>query len=720
MKYFIILFSLVSIASSQHTFSARVIDNESGEPVPGTAVVIKNTNIGGITDTNGSILIEKIPDGTHTITFSHIGFTTVERSFTFPLSTQNEIIIELEEAAEELEEVIVTTTRTSRSIETAPTRIESLPLEEIEEKNTMRAHNVSMILHEATGIQMQQTSYTSGNQSIRIQGLDGKYTQLLKDGFPAFGGFSSGLSVMDIPPLDLSQVEVIKGPSSTLYGGGAIAGVVNFITKTPREQPELTVMLNRTSAGGNDIGAFGAVRNESYGATALATIHIQDYYDVNGDDFTELPKTAEYNFNPTFFLYDEDKPVVKISNATTYQDRRGGDIFVINGKTGSQHRYIEKNISLRNNTYIQYETKLGSFGTFSAKQHFGFFNRRLQVIDYIFEGGQQSGYTDLSILHANKPHTVAAGINFSFEQFSEERDSSAFSRNYRQRVFGFYAQDTWDITEQLIAEGGLRFDYSTSDELFLLPRFSVLMKLSEQFSSRVGGGLGYKLPTIFSEDAEAISFKNVLPVAVSVDAERSIGGTFDVNYNDIFFETFSFSINQMFFFTQINKPLVLRQDSLQQYFFENAAEPTQSFGFETNVKIVYGAAKLLLGYTYTAAKELYRTGNQIVPLLPPSRLNIIFIVEEERNYKTGFEAYYTDAQYLNSGAKTRSFWDMGIFFEKTVGSVSFFINAENITDTRQSRFGPVVFHPHNNPTFEDVYTSHIEGFVLNGGARIRF
>ncbi|MBI2429638.1 MAG: TonB-dependent receptor plug domain-containing protein [Ignavibacteriales bacterium] len=398
MKYFILLFSLVSIASSQHTFSARVIDNESSEPVPGTAVVIKNTKIGGITDTNGSILIEKIPDGRHTIIFSHIGFTTVERSFTFPLSTQNEIIIELEEAAEELEEVIVTTTRTSRSIETAPTRIESLPLEEIEEKNTMRAHNVSMILHEATGIQMQQTSYASGNQSIRIQGLDGKYTQLLKDGFPAFGGFSSGLSVMDIPPLDLNQVEVIKGPSSTLYGGGAIAGVVNFITKTPKEKPELTLMLNRTSAGGNDIGAFGAMRNEKYGATALATVHIQDYYDVNGDHFTELPKTSEYNFNPTLFLFDNDKPALKIGNATTYQDRHGGDIFVIDGNADSTHRYSEKNISLRNNTYVQYETEIEGMGILSAKQHVGFFNRQLQVIDYLFEGQQQSSYTDLSLV----------------------------------------------------------------------------------------------------------------------------------------------------------------------------------------------------------------------------------------------------------------------------------------------------------------------------------
>ncbi len=92
-----------------------------------------------------------------------------------------------------------------------------------------------MMLNESTGIQKQQISATSANASIRIQGLDGRYTQILKDGFPLYAGFSGGLGLLQTPPLDLKQVEIIKGSSSTLYGGGAIAGMVNFITKEPRD-----------------------------------------------------------------------------------------------------------------------------------------------------------------------------------------------------------------------------------------------------------------------------------------------------------------------------------------------------------------------------------------------------------------------------------------------------------------------------------------------------
>jgi len=110
----------------------------------------------------------------------------------------------------------VQSTRTSRAIATVPTRVEVIALEEIDEKGNMRPANVSMLLHESTGIQVQQTSATSANASIRMQGLDGRYTQLLKDGFANFGNFSSGLSVLEIPPLDLDQVEIIKGPASPL------------------------------------------------------------------------------------------------------------------------------------------------------------------------------------------------------------------------------------------------------------------------------------------------------------------------------------------------------------------------------------------------------------------------------------------------------------------------------------------------------------------------
>lgn len=113
-----------------------------------------------------------------------------------------------------------------------------------------------MLLNESTGIITQQTSATSGNAAIRIQGLDGRYTQILKDGFPVFAGAASGLGLLQTPPLDLKQVEIIKGSTSTLYGGGAIAGLINLISKTPEEKRDLSLHLNGTSGKGLDVSGF--------------------------------------------------------------------------------------------------------------------------------------------------------------------------------------------------------------------------------------------------------------------------------------------------------------------------------------------------------------------------------------------------------------------------------------------------------------------------------
>ena len=150
-----------------------------------------------------------------------------------------------------------------------------------------------------------------------------------------------------------------------------------------------------------------------------------------------------------------------------------------------------------------------------------------------------------------------------------------------------------------------------------------------------------------------------------------------------------------------------------------AARPVRSAGFETNVRASYDIVKLFAGYTFTDAKARYLTGDQVLPLTPKSRINSALLVEREADFKAGFEAYYTSSQTLTSRARAKPFWVLGLFGEKTFGKYSLFVNAENINDTRQGRFGTVVFPPHQNPTFAEIYT-HTEGRVFNGGLKVKF
>jgi outer membrane receptor for ferrienterochelin and colicins len=296
--------------------------------------------------------------------------------------------------------------------------------------------------------------------------------------------------------------------------------------------------------------------------------------------------------------------------------------------------------------------------------------------------------------------------------------SSLIKRNETRTTFGGYVQDNFHITNRLSLEAGFRLDHLKHYGVFPLPRVSMLYRFTDNLSSRLSVGLGYKAPSVFTEEAEMLLFRNVLPIGNTLRAERSRGGTFDVNYKNKIGEKLFWSLNQMFFYTRIESPLLLTPAAGGVFGFANADQPIRSSGFETNVRVVYGLVTLFAGYTFTDAKAEYLAGNQTLPLVPRSRINSALLFEREGNFKAGIEAYYSSSQFFSNGLKTEPFSVFGIFGEKTFGRMSLFINAENITDTRQSRFGPVVFPPHQNPAFSEIYT-HTEGRVFNGGIKIK-
>jgi iron complex outermembrane receptor protein/outer membrane receptor for ferrienterochelin and colicins len=720
MKQVILFFAVFFTAQTsyaQNTFKATVQNEETKQAISGAKITVADANISATTDTNGKAELTNIPDGEQIIEVVADGYEIKELKIVFPLADQSENLIFLK--INEVGEVVINSTRNGREIEDSATRVEAIDEEEIDEKMNMRPANISMVLNESTGIKIQQTSATSDTQTIRIQGLDGRYTQILKDGFPAYGGFSGSLSVLEILPLDLKQVEIIKGPSATFFGGGAIAGVVNFISKDPEDRPVTTLIFNQTSALGTDSSIFNSRKYERFGYTFLGSINYQKEYDVDYDDFTELPRTSSFNVNPRLFFYLDDKTRLTIGNTTSYQNRKGGDVFTIRGQADDFHRYFETNNSFRNITTVQLDRDFEGGRKIIARQSLAFFNREIETPDYRFKGRQFNSYTDVSYFHPIENHALVFGFNAVYDSFKEDSNAvNLLSRDETRTTVGGYVQDSFDITNKLSLEAGFRLDCVKDYGAFALPRVSLLYRFNDNLSSRFSFGLGYKAPSIFTEEAETLLFRNVLPIGNNLKAERSLGGTFDVNYRNTIGEKFSYSINQMFFYTEIDNPLVL-QSNAGFFSFTNAASPVKSRGFETNAKFSYDIVKLFLGYTFTDARAGYLTGNQFLPLLPKHKINSALLFEKAENFKAGIEAYYTGKQFLRDGFKTRPYLEVGLFAEKTFGKYSLFINAENITDVRQGKYTPVVFPPHQNPTFSEIYT-HTEGRVFNGGIKIKF
>ena len=720
IKYFVLLLTLLSLIGStsfaQTTdVSITLLDNDSQEPLIGATILIDELEQGTVTDVDGIGRFSDIAFGNYRFEFSYIGYQKIDTTLKIDGNISH-FTIGLEGANQELEEVTVRATRSTRTIKNIPTRLEFIGAEELEEKAIMNASNISMVLRESTGIQIQQTSLSSGNRSIRIQGLDGRYTQLLKDGFPLYGGFSGGLSIMQIPPLDLAQFEIIKGSSSTLYGGGAIAGLVNMVSKRPDEEPELDILLSQTHTLGSTGNVFYSQRKEKVGFTLYGAAHYNAPYNPDNDNFTNIPKTTSFSFNPKLFYYPNDDATLWFGVNANIDNREGGDIDAVKNGTDSNHSYIEENKSNRISTQAAYESKLKNNQSIEIKNSVSFFDRTTSIPGYTFEGNEINTFTEFNYAKKKEITDWITGVNLYTNSFKEQNTSTP--RDLSQTTVGLFVNNTTDIKENVILESGFRTDYSTDYGFFPLPRISLLWKANNKFSARLGGGLGYKIPDLFTEEAATLNFRNVLPIDIdNIEAERSYGTNLDLNYRTAITDDLFFSMNQLFYLTEISNAILLESTNTNEFSFSNAPENIQSLGLETNVKLSFKDFRWFINYAFINTRLKYLPGNPQKPLTPKHNAGTVLMYENE-DWRIGYEVYYTGKQNLSNGSQTDDFTTMGLLVQKHFKWGSPYVNFENFTDRRQNRFSPEVLGTVQNPVFPEIYAP-TDGFVFTVGISIK-
>lgn len=711
----LILFLCFSMKAQTTDLQIRVLSESDSEPLLGATVYFEELEKGAITDFDGIAKFTDMPEGQYQITISYLGFKTLKTNIQIP--SESDFIFKLEAGGNELDEVVLQSSRSTRTVRKIPTRIEFIGAEELGEKVIMNPTNISMVLRESTGIQMQQTSLSSANTNIRIQGLDGRYTQLLRDGFPLYGGFSSGLSILQIPPLDLQQFEIIKGSSSTLYGGGAIAGLVNMVSKTPDDEPALDIMLTQTQALGSTANVFYSKRNEKFGFTLYGSGHYQKAYDPEDDGFSNLPETTSISFNPKLFYYPSEKTTFWFGFNGTYDDRIGGDIIKIESGQNGIHQYTEENVSKRLSSQAVYTTQIDSVSSLNIKNSVSFFDRDLTIPDFSFRGQQINTFSEINYQKSANRTDWIVGANIYSSDF-DENDSAPLQRDQTDLTYGAFINNIYDIDDNWILETGLRADYNTDFGFFPLPRVSLLYKNNGRFSSRIGGGLGYKIPDIFTEEAEFINFENVLGINKNaIDAEKSYGINLDFNYQTRLFDTFGFSINQLFYLTAINDALLLNSTDNGFFQFENATDEILSKGAETNIKFTYKDFRWFLNYAFIDTKLNYLAGNPQKPLTAKHNAGSVLMYESDK-WRIGYETFYTGKQFLSNGTETTDFVTMGLLLMRNFKHLSAFVNFENFTDRRQSRFSPLVLPPHQDPIFPEIYAP-TDGFIFSVGIIIK-
>jgi len=305
---------------------------------------------------------------------------------------------------------------------------------------------------------------------------------------------------------------------------------------------------------------------------------------------------------------------------------------------------------------------------------------------------------------------LVTGAGLSTERF---RPGGAHGGlGYTHTTAGVFAQDDWTLGKKAILEAGARADWVHT--LYFLPRLALLYRPLPGLTARLGGGLAYKLPTVFNSSDEEEAYQQVYPIDPGVRAERSASVNLSLNYRCRLDDEIVFSADQNFYYTRLTNALVPQSDSLRRgwLFYFNAPGPLVSRGLETNARLTIDHLSLYVGYTYTDVRREYLPDHPQLPLTPRHRLVSNLTYEVEPSWKMGVDAFYTGSQVLDDASTTRAFWTFDLMLQRSWGHYSLLLNLENLTDTRQSRWGSLYTGPAQCPVFGEVYAP-VEGRIVS-------
>ena len=654
------IFILLPVGGRAQALTVFLRDSLTQAPVIGGSVSVPGTGVGAATDVNGRATLTPAPAAGTRLRVEALGYRP--RLVVVPAAAEP-LTLRLAASAQAIEEeVLVTATRTNSRLEDLPTRVEVIGEEELVEENGIKPGNIASLLGDIAGTQIQPTSPTTGNADLRIQGLPGRYSQILRDGLPLLGGYAGSFGILQIPPLDLRQIELIKGSSSTLYGGGAIAGLVNLVSKSPvLNDPQLTITANQSTLKESNLNGFASGRNQRVGYSLFLGGTRQQSTDVDGDGFVDVPRLRNFTVHPRLFYYPKNGQLA-LGYTGTVEDRQGGDARVVQDKAaGSNDLFFVTNRTQRHSADLIYTQDSLAGGSLTVKGTTSWFRRAVNTNTVAYAARQLSYYSEVSYLHRYGHHTLVGGLNVLGEDFQPlyAESRTRLLNDYTYATLGGFVQDDWQLTPALSVQGGLRLDHHNAYGNFLLPRAALLFKASADFTLRLNGGYGYRVPVPYVNELDERELPLVRPLQ-GLRAERSQGLNGDVNYQHRFASGLSLNLNQGFFYTRLQDPLVLTEptflnpnDPLRFQLplsWYNATAPTVSQGLESYARLRYQGTEFYLGYLYTYARRRYDATSPNVPLAARHKLATVATQEIGEHLALGIEASYTGRQYLDDGS----------------------------------------------------------------------
>lgn len=702
------LLSVFAASAGAQTGNVRIEVRADGEPVSAASVVIKGTTYS--TNDVGFVTVA-IPAGSVEIVIAKAGFAPSTVSVVVDSGTTRTIVVDLEPQSAIEEHVMVSATRTGARLDDQPMRVEVLDREEVEEKLMMTPGDIVMMLNEMGGLRVQATSPSLGAASVRIQGMRGRYTRFLSDGLPLFGEQAGSFGLLQIPPMDLGQVEVIKGVASSLYGAGAMGGVVNLVSRRPGSAPEREVLANRSTRGATDgVFWYSAPLSTNWGATLLASGHAQQHTDVNGDGWGDLPGYARAVFRPRLFWDDKAGRSFFATAGGTIENRSGGTISD-SVLPASGLPYEESLDTRRLDAGAVAQTLIGKAYLISTRGSLVHEIKDHRFGEVSERDRHRTAFGEVTVRRAFGRQTWVFGAAIEHDSY-RPRDLPRFG--YSFTVPGAFGQDDVTLSRWLSLSVSGRIDSHSEYGTFVSPRVSALLRTG-RWSSRGSIGTGFFPPTVLTEETEAAGLSRLMVDALRPERGRS--ASIDVTY-----AAGAAAGSVTVFRSSVRDPIEVERN--KQYLLRNLDEPTRNAGVELLGTWKQSPFAVTATYAYVQALQRSDGVELEVPLTPRHSSGLVGMWEKPDVGRIGFEWYYTGTQRLGANPyreSSRPYSVVGVLVERKIRKVRLFVNGENLTNVRQTTWNPLL-RPSRGVDGRwtvDAWAP-LDGRNINGGLRMRF
>lgn len=489
----------------------HVLEKGSKEHLPYMTVSLKGTTIGTTTDATGHYFLKNMPEGNFVLQVSAVGYKTSSRNVTLKRGQTLEENFELEEDLVALDGIVVTANRSETTRRMAPTLVNVIDFKQFENTNSS---TLSQGLNFQPGVRVETNCQNCGFQQVRINGMDGPYTQILIDSRPIFSALAGVYGLEQIPANMIERVEVMRGGGSALFGSSAIAGTINIITKEPlRSSGELshTIMgIGGTSNWDNitTLNASLVTDNRKAGLYIYGQNRERSGYDSNGDGYTDMPELKNQTVGFQSYLKTSDYSKLTFEYHHLQEFRRGGDML--------DRPPHEANIAEQ----LQHSINSGSlkFDYFSPNE-----KQRLSTyasIQHIGRDSYYGGNQDLNAYGATKGLTWVVGSQYMYHfdrclfmpadltgglEYNEDRlndEMWGYNRFTKQavRIASAFFQNEWKNKKWSFLLGGRLDKHNMMNHVIFSPRANLRFNPTENINLRASYSFGFRAPQAFDED----------------------------------------------------------------------------------------------------------------------------------------------------------------------------------------------------------------------------